>query len=70
MADLNQLKQKYHPVLALFDHFAPHGAQLQQVALDGDKLLIQGTVPSTVIANRIWTQSSKLTRPTRIFIIP
>ncbi len=54
MADLNQLKQKYQPVLALFDHFAPQGAQLQQVALDGDKLLIQGTVPSTVIANRIW----------------
>ena len=54
MADLDQLKQKYQPVLALFDHFAPQGAQLQQVALDGDKLLVQGTVPSTVIANRIW----------------
>ena len=54
MADLEQLKQKYAPVLALFQHFAPQGAQLQNVSLDGDKLLIQGSVPSTVIANRIW----------------
>ena len=54
MADLEQLKQKYASVLALFPHFAAQGAQLQQVSLDGDKLLIRGTVPSTVIANRIW----------------
>ncbi len=54
MADLDQLKQKYAPVLALFEHFAPQGALLQQTALDGDKLLVKGTVPSTVIANRIW----------------
>ncbi len=54
MADLDQLKQKYAPVLNLFEHFAPQGAQLQQVALDGVKLLLKGTVPSTVLANRIW----------------
>ncbi len=54
MADLEQLKQKYAPVLQIFSHFAPQGAQLQEVGLDGDKLLLRGTVPSTVIANRIW----------------
>ena len=54
MADLDQLKQKYAAVLALFPHFAPQGAQLQEVSLDGEKLLVRGTVPSTVIANRVW----------------
>ncbi len=54
MADLEQLTQKYTPVIQLFQHFAPQGAQLQQPALDGDKLLLRGSVPSTVIANRIW----------------
>ncbi len=54
MADLNQLKQKYAPVLDLFQHFAAQGTQLQQVSLDGDKLLVKGTVPSAVIANRVW----------------
>ncbi len=54
MADLEQLKQKYASVLDLFSHFAPQGAQLEQVSLDGNKLLVRGTVPSTVIANRIW----------------
>lgn len=54
MADLEQLKQKYAPVLQMFQHFAPQGAQLQEVGLDGDKLLVRGTVPSTVIADRVW----------------
>ncbi len=55
MADLDQLRQKYAPVLALFQHFAPQGAHLQDVSLnDNGKLLIRGTVPSTVIANRVW----------------
>ncbi|RRA48213.1 LysM peptidoglycan-binding domain-containing protein [Acidipila sp. EB88] len=54
MADLQQLKTKYAPVLALFPHFAPQGAQLQDASLDGDKLLLKGSVPSTVIANRVW----------------
>ena len=54
MANLDQLKQKYAPVLQMFEHFAPQGAQLQEVSLDGEKLLLRGTVPSQVIANRIW----------------
>lgn len=54
MADLDQLKQKYAPVLELFTKFAPYGAKLDAVDLDGDKLHIKGSVPSTVVANRVW----------------
>lgn len=54
MADLEQLKQKYAPVLELFTKFAPYGARLEGVDLDGDKLHIKGSVPSTVVANRMW----------------
>ncbi len=54
MADLEQLKQKYAPVLEMFEKLAPYGAQLEAVDLDGEKLHIKGTVPSKVAANRIW----------------
>ena len=54
MPDLEQLQQKYAPVLALFEHFASQGARLDPPSLDGDKLHLRGTVPSTVIANRVW----------------
>jgi nucleoid-associated protein YgaU len=54
MADLDQLKQKYAPVLDLFDKFAPYGATLDSVDLDGEQLHIKGSVPSTVVANRVW----------------
>jgi nucleoid-associated protein YgaU len=54
MADLDALKQKYAPVLELMDKFAPYGATVETVDLDGEQLHIKGTVPSTVVANRIW----------------
>ena len=54
MADLQQLKQKYAPVLATFQDFAPYGAKLDDVSLDGNQLLLKGEVPSQVIANRVW----------------
>ncbi len=54
MADLEQLKQKYAPVLELFPKFESYGAKLETVDLDGEKLHIKGTVPSTVVANRVW----------------
>jgi len=54
MADLDALKQKYAPVLELMDKFAPYGATVEAVDLDGEQLHIKGTVPSTVVANRIW----------------
>ena len=54
MADLEQLKQKYAPVMDTMQQFAPLGASVEQVSLSGDKLLLKGTVPSTVVANRVW----------------
>lgn len=54
MADLNQLKQKYGPVIDAIQSFSEYGANVQDVSLDGDKLYLKATVPSTVIANRVW----------------
>ncbi len=55
MADLDQLKQKYAPVLDLFTKLQPYGAKLDQVDQDPDgKLHLKGEVPSTVVANRVW----------------
>ena len=54
MADLEQLKQKYAPVLEIFEKLAPYGAKLETVDLDGEKLHIKGEVPSKVAANRVW----------------
>jgi nucleoid-associated protein YgaU len=54
MADLENLKQKYAPVLAVFQEFAPYGAKLDVVELQGEQLHLKGEVPSQVIANRVW----------------
>jgi nucleoid-associated protein YgaU len=54
MADLNQLKQKYQPVIDTIQSFNTEGASVGNVALDGDKLLLQASVPSPVVANRVW----------------
>ena len=59
MADLEALKQKYAAVFQVFDKMAPYGAQLQGVDLDGEKLHIKGTVPSTVVADRVWDAIKK-----------
>ncbi len=61
MADLEQLKQKYASVLELFTKFEPYGAKLEGVDQDSDgKLHIKGSVPSTVIANRMWDAIKKV----------
>ena len=61
MADLDQLKQKYAPILDLFPKFAPYGANLEGVDQDPDgKIHIKGTVPSTVVANRVWDAIKKV----------
>ncbi|GAC1361173.1 MAG: hypothetical protein NVSMB3_09390 [Acidobacteriaceae bacterium] len=61
MADLEQLKQKYAPVLELFTKFEPYGAKLDGTELDPDgKLHVKGTVPSTVVANRMWDAIKKV----------
>ena len=60
MADLNALQQKYAPVIETIQRFALYGATLDNVSLDGDRLLLKGTVPSTVVANRVWDQIKKV----------
>ena len=54
MANLDQLKQKYQGVIATIQGFSDIGAAVDQVGLDGDKLLLKAHVPSKVVANRVW----------------
>jgi len=54
MTDLAQLKQKYAPVVETIQQFSSLGATVEEPSLSGDKLLLKGTVPSTVVANRVW----------------
>jgi nucleoid-associated protein YgaU len=54
MADLEQLKQKYAPVVQTIESFSAEGARVEDQSLDGDKLLLKASVPSPVVANRVW----------------
>src|ERR1700758_3541327 len=54
MADLNQLKQKYAPAIQTIEKFSDEGARVEDVSLDGEKLHLKATVPSQVVANRVW----------------
>lgn len=54
MADLDQLKQKYAPVIQTIEGFSDLGARVDSASLDGDKLYLKGSVPSQVVANRVW----------------
>jgi LysM repeat protein len=56
MADLEQLKQKYSGVISTIEGFSDLGATLDQVDLDGEKLHLKGSVPSKVVANRVWDE--------------
>jgi nucleoid-associated protein YgaU len=60
MADLNALKQKYAPVITTIEKFVPYGATLDAVDLVGEQIHIKGTVPSTVVANRVWDAIKKV----------
>ncbi|PYX34889.1 MAG: peptidoglycan-binding protein [Acidobacteria bacterium] len=51
MADLNQLKQKYQPVL---DVLAKEDATVQALDLQGDKLHLRATVVSEASKNHVW----------------
>ena len=53
MADLDALKQKYAPVIAMIQKFVPYGATLDAVDLAGEQLHIKASVPSTVVADRV-----------------
>jgi nucleoid-associated protein YgaU len=54
MADrFEQLKMKYQSVL----HFIQsQGVQLQNLNMEGDKLLIRASAPSAELKNRVWDQ--------------
>lgn len=51
MPDLNQLKQKYQPVL---DAIQREGGQLQNVNMDGNQLFVKATMPSEQAKNHVW----------------
>ncbi len=63
MADLDQLKQKYAPVIQTIESFSAEGAKVEDVSLDGDKLHLKASVPSQVVADRVW-DSIKQVDPT------
>jgi nucleoid-associated protein YgaU len=54
MANLEQLKQKYAGVISTIQGFSDIGAAVDQIGLDGEKLLLKAHVPSKVVANRVW----------------
>ena len=51
MADLEQLKQKYQPVLRTLEI---EGAQVQPLSVDGNQLVLTATVVSEASKNRVW----------------
>ena len=54
MADrFEQLKMKYQSVL---NFIQSQGVQLQNVNMEGDKLLIRASAPSADVKNRVWDQ--------------
>jgi len=50
---LEQLKQKYQPVLNLMNQLQ---VRLSHVNMQGDKLFLQGEAPSQEVKNRVWDQ--------------
>ena len=60
MADLEQLKQKYQPVL---NTIAKEGAQVNDLSLAGEQLSLGVTAVSEASKNRIW-DSIKAVDPT------
>jgi nucleoid-associated protein YgaU len=60
MADLNQLKQKYTPVINTIQSFSAEGAKIDDLSLEGDKLHLKASVPSPVVANRVWDEIKKV----------
>jgi nucleoid-associated protein YgaU len=60
MADLEQLKQKYAPVISTIESFSEYGAKVESVDLAGEQLHLKATVPSKVVANRVWDEIKKV----------
>jgi len=51
MASFNDLKSKYNPILQKGEEV---GMTVQNIHLDGEKILIRGVVPSDFAKNQIW----------------
>jgi len=62
---LDQLKQKYQPVL---DTIQKEGAELQNLNLDGNQLYLKATAVSEASKNRIW-DAIKAVDPNLIFVV-
>jgi nucleoid-associated protein YgaU len=60
MPNLDQLKQKYQPVI---DAIQKEGGQLQNVNLDGNQLYVKATMPNEQSKNRVW-DAIKMVDPT------
>jgi nucleoid-associated protein YgaU len=56
-ATLDQLKEKYRPVIDLAKE---RGVQLKNVHVEGDKLLIRGAAPNQEIKNELWDRIKKI----------
>ncbi len=57
MADFDQLKQKYQPVL---DAITKEGAQLMNLNLDGNQLFLKAVADSESSKDRIWDAIKKI----------
>ena len=51
--DVDRLKQKYQPVLTLMQQLQ---VRVQNINMEGAKLLIRGVVPSADVKNKVWDQ--------------
>jgi nucleoid-associated protein YgaU len=51
VADVEQLKQKYQPVLHTLE---VEGAQVQPLSVEGDQLVLTATVVTEASKNRVW----------------
>lgn len=58
MADEQQLKSKYQSVINSIKQES--GAQLQNVHLEGGKLVVRATVPSDAAKNRVWDEIKRI----------
>ena len=57
MAELEQLKQKYQPVLNLIQQ---SGVRLSHLHVQDNKLFIQGEAPSEQVKNKVWDEIKRI----------
>ena len=57
MASFEELKQKYNPV---FEKGHEVGLTIQNLNMEGEKLLIRGTVPSDYGKNQLWDEIKRV----------